>query len=189
MNSNLIRAMFPGKEPMSDEDYESVEHPRLEVHLHVATKFVQFGSLMGLTLVGSLVGAWRGRSLAAAGSGALRGARIGGVGGFVIAPVMTEMAVKGQVVGGRAEGRAGLAQHPDLPFFQNQRKRATPSRMMMLEPDRGQMRTDRFFFTGALGGLAVGGLLGPGLLTGALIGGASACVGAGLTNPMVLQDA
>ena len=54
---------------------------------------------------------------------------------------------------------------------------------------RGQMRTDRFFFTGALGGLAVGGFLGPGLFTGALIGGASACVGAGLTNPMVLQDA
>ena len=53
---------------------------------------------------------------------------------------------------------------------------------------RGQMRTDRFFFTGALGGLAVGGLLGPGLLTGALLGGAAACVGAGLTNPMVLQD-
>ena len=26
---------------MSDEDYESVEHPRLELHLHVATKFVQ----------------------------------------------------------------------------------------------------------------------------------------------------
>ena len=54
---------------------------------------------------------------------------------------------------------------------------------------RGQMRTDRFFFTGALGGLAVGGLVGPGLLTGALLGGASACVGAGLTNPMVLRDA
>ena len=29
-----------------------------------------------------------------------------------------------------------MAQHPDLPFFQNQRKRATPSRMMMVEPDR-----------------------------------------------------
>ena len=54
---------------------------------------------------------------------------------------------------------------------------------------RGQMRTDRFFFTGALGGLAVGGLLGPGLLTGALLGGAAACVGAGLTNPIMLQDA
>ena len=51
------------------------------------------------------------------------------------------------------------------------------------------MRTDRFFFTGALGGLAVGGLLGPGLLTGALLGGAAACVGAGLTNPIMLQDA
>ena len=33
----------------------------------------------------------------ASGSGVLRGARIGGVGGFVIAPIMTEMAVKGQV--------------------------------------------------------------------------------------------
>ena len=31
------------------------------------------------------------------GSGGLRGARIGGVGGIVIAPIMTEMAVKGQV--------------------------------------------------------------------------------------------
>ena len=49
------------------------------------------------------------------------------------------------------------------------------------------MRTDRFFFTGALGGLAVGGLLGPGLLTGALLGGAAGCVGAGLTNQTVLQ--
>ena len=49
------------------------------------------------------------------------------------------------------------------------------------------MRTDRFFFTGAHGGLAVGGLLGPGLLTGALLGGAAGCVGAGLTNPTVLQ--
>ena len=108
---------------MSNEDYESVEHPRLELHLHVATKFVQvtimmmmmmrmlicrydfggddaldggcdlfhdditaeilkglfdthhdallshcqLGSLVGLTLVGPLVGAWRGRSLGAAG--------------------------------------------------------------------------------------------------------------------------
>ena len=29
-----------------------------------------------------------------------------------------------------------MAQHPVFPFFQNQRKRATPSRMMMVEPDR-----------------------------------------------------
>ena len=29
------------KEPMSDEDYALIEHPRLELHLHVATKFVQ----------------------------------------------------------------------------------------------------------------------------------------------------
>ena len=29
------------KEPMCDEDYELIEHPRLELHLHVATKFVQ----------------------------------------------------------------------------------------------------------------------------------------------------
>ena len=36
----------------------------------------------------------------ASGSGALRGARIGGVGGLVIAPIMTEMAVKGQVTNG-----------------------------------------------------------------------------------------
>jgi len=165
MNSNLIRAMFPGKEPMSNEDYESVEHPRLELHLHVATKFVQLGSLVGLTLVGPLVGAWRGRSLAAAGSGGLRGARIGGVGGIVIAPIMTEMAVKGQ---------------------ENER---IFDRAYRIRYNRGQMRTDRFFFTGALGGLAVGGLVGPGLLTGALLGGASACVGAGLTNPMVLRDA
>ena len=34
----------------------------------------------------------------APGLGGLRGARIGGVGGIVIAPIMTEMAVKGQVV-------------------------------------------------------------------------------------------
>ena len=34
----------------------------------------------------------------ASGLGGLRGARIGGVGGIVIAPIMTEMAVKGQVV-------------------------------------------------------------------------------------------
>ena len=100
---------------MRDEDYQLVEHPRLELHIHVATKFVQviiatrmamsmlknliivagmlitcmlimvgaifllsltlimvlavlqFGSLVGLTLVGPLLGAWRGRSLAAAG--------------------------------------------------------------------------------------------------------------------------
>ena len=26
---------------MCDEDYELIEHPRLELHLHVATKFVQ----------------------------------------------------------------------------------------------------------------------------------------------------
>ena len=57
------------------------------------------------------------------------------------------------------------------------------------EITRGQMRTDRFFFTGAVGGLAVGGLLGPGLLTGALLGGAAGCVGAGLTNQVVLQEA
>ena len=31
---------------MSDEDYESVEHPRLELHLHVATKFVQVVIMM-----------------------------------------------------------------------------------------------------------------------------------------------
>merc|ERR550532_2228927 len=82
---------------MRDEDYQLVEHPRLELHIHVATKFVQFGSLVGLTLVGPLIGAWRGRSLAAAGFGGLRGARIGGVGGILIAPIMTEMAVSGQV--------------------------------------------------------------------------------------------
>ena len=67
MNSNLFRAMFPGKvisewwlfllcddflcwqwafhspekERMRDEDYQLVEHPRLELHIHVATKFVQ----------------------------------------------------------------------------------------------------------------------------------------------------
>ena len=29
-----------------------------------------------------------------------------------------------------------MAQHPDLPFFQYQRKRATLSRMTMVEPDR-----------------------------------------------------
>ena len=29
------------KEPMLEEDYELIEHPRLELHLHVATKFVQ----------------------------------------------------------------------------------------------------------------------------------------------------
>ena len=34
----------------------------------------------------------------ASGMGGLRGAKIGGVGGIVIAPIMTEMAVKGQVV-------------------------------------------------------------------------------------------
>ena len=26
---------------MRDEDYQLVEHPRLELHIHVATKFVQ----------------------------------------------------------------------------------------------------------------------------------------------------
>ena len=72
MDSNLLRAMFPSKvavpnlliwtlsvtfvikssgltkrnykEPMRDEDYELIEHPRLELHLHVATKFVQVPS-------------------------------------------------------------------------------------------------------------------------------------------------
>ena len=90
---------------MRDEDYQLVEHPRLELHIHVATKFVQviitmrmamsmlinvtagmmitflvsltlimvlavlqLGSFVGLALVGPLVGAWRGRSLAAAGT-------------------------------------------------------------------------------------------------------------------------
>ena len=40
------------------------------------------------------------------------------------------------MVEGRAGGRAGVAQHPVLPFFQYQRKRATPSRMITVEPDR-----------------------------------------------------
>ena len=53
---------------------------------------------------------------------------------------------------------------------------------------RGQMRTDRFFFTGALGGLALGGLLAPGFYTGAVLGGAAGCVGAGLTNERVLEN-
>ena len=29
-----------------------------------------------------------------------------------------------------------MAKHPEFPFFQNQRKRAIPSRMIMVEPDR-----------------------------------------------------
>ena len=97
---------------MCDEDYELIEHPRLELHLHVATKFVQvpthklnvcvyfqaedndyknymqmmpilcwntsqfdlfqFGSIMGLVLVGPIVGGFRGRSLAATGENLTR---------------------------------------------------------------------------------------------------------------------
>ena len=53
---------------------------------------------------------------------------------------------------------------------------------------RGQMRTDRFFFTGALGGLVLGGLLAPGFYTGAVLGGAAGCVGAGLTNKRVQEN-
>ena len=96
---------------MCDEDYELIEHPRLELHFHVATKFVevpthklnvceflaedyddkndmqmmiilcwntsqfdlfQFGSIMGLVVVGPIVGGFRGRSLAAAGENLAR---------------------------------------------------------------------------------------------------------------------
>ena len=41
-----------------------------------------------------------------------------------------------KVVGVWAGGRAGVAQHPDFPVFQYQRKSATPSRMMTVDPDK-----------------------------------------------------
>ena len=46
---------FLEKEPMSNEDYESVEHPRLELHLHVATKFVQVTMMMMMMTMRMLI--------------------------------------------------------------------------------------------------------------------------------------
>ena len=46
---------FLEKEPMSNEDYESVEHPRLELHLHVATKFVQVPMMMMMMTMRMLI--------------------------------------------------------------------------------------------------------------------------------------
>ena len=51
-----------------------------------------------------------------------------------------------KVVGGRAGGTdevLEVAQHPILPAFQYHKKRATPSRMMTVNPDRLPPRSDR----------------------------------------------
>ena len=162
MSGNLALAMFPMAGEMTQQQYEDIPQPRLELHLHVATKFIQLGGMAGLVVVGPLLGAYRGRSLLAAGAGAVRGARRGALGGAVVGPVMTELAVRGQ---------------EDDRIY---------SRAHRIRYNQGQMRTDRLFFSGSLGGLALGGLLGPGALTGAVLGGLAGCLTAGLTNPMVL---
>ena len=114
------------------------------------------GSLLGLCLVGPLVAAVRARSLGALLPGALRGARLGAAVGLLAGPGVTEMALRGQ------------------------EDEAVYSRALRIRYNRGQMRADRMFYSGGLGGLALGGILGPGAYTGAVLGGLGARVGGSL---------
>ena len=162
MSGNLALAMFPVFGEMTQEQYEAIPHPRLELHLHVTTKFIQLGGMAGLVVVGPLLGAYRGRTLLAAGAGAVQAARRGALGGVVVGPVMTEVAMRGQ------------------------EDEAIYSRAHRIRYNQEQMRTDRLFLSCGLGGLALGRVVGQGALTGAVLGGLAGCLAAGLTNPRVL---
>ena len=65
MTTNLFRALYLGQD-LSYEELSDIPHPRFEVHWHVMYKQVEFGGFVGMCLLGPLVGALRGRSLAAA---------------------------------------------------------------------------------------------------------------------------
>ena len=162
MSLGLPRCMFPWRE-MTQEEREDIPHPRAELQFHVATKTSQLGAGLGLVVVGPLVGGLRGKSFQGALQGGLRGGRIGLVVGFLTGPLLVELAMRGK------------------------EEEQIYDRALRIRYNQGQMRTDRFFFSGALGGLALGGLalgglLGPGLLGGAVLGGLGGCLGAGLTN-------
>ena len=65
MSTNRVKQIFLGSE-LSDAELEDIPSPRMELHAHVMTKFVQMSSILGASIIGPLVGLKRGRSIAAA---------------------------------------------------------------------------------------------------------------------------
>ena len=65
MSTNRVKQIFLGFE-LSDAELEDIPSPRMELHAHVMTKFVQMSSILGASIIGPLVGLKRGRSIAAA---------------------------------------------------------------------------------------------------------------------------
>merc|ERR1712014_250225 len=139
MTTNWLGVLLFDK-TLTDEEYEDIPYPRLELHTHVFWKHVQFGSIMGLCVVGPILGAVRGRSLAAIRTTAVKTGKMMTLGLPPLAPLFVEMTIK------------------------EQEEERVFDRSFRLRHNEGQLRADRYSLLSALAG---GLLSGP---SGAVVG-------------------
>jgi len=163
MSTNRVKQIFLGSE-LTDAELEDIPSPRMELHAHVMTKFVQMSSILGASIIGPLVGLKRGRSIAAAFRAAPLGGRIGLVFGMPASVAMTEMMIRGN--------------EPERVY----------DRCFRLRHNMCQNRVDRNSVYSGLAGAAVTGIagcpLGLGPATGFFLGVAGGCIGTGIYNAL-----
>ncbi|XP_023345631.1 uncharacterized protein LOC111714706 [Eurytemora carolleeae] len=80
---------------LSIEEYENIPQPRLELHTHVLYKGIQVGLVLGMGVIGPIVGYRKGKSLSSVMQYAVKGGKIGAGVMIPLAPIMTELTIRG----------------------------------------------------------------------------------------------
>lgn len=150
MKFQWTRNMFG--QTLEDDEIRVIKYPLQELVVHVTTKTIQAGAILGL-IIGPVVVLARGpRTLGAVTSTAIKAAKIGALIGVPAGPAMTYMRMKSANV-------------DDDGLY---------DRCYRLRYNRNQVRTDRFTYLGAAGGavgaIAMGGPLSTGVVMG-FVGG------------------
>jgi len=148
---------------LTDEQYEDIPKPRLELHVHVLYKNAEVGLFLGMGILGPLIGAYKGRSWQAVRSTALKGGKIGAGLMLPLAPLMTEKFIYG---------------NEDERIY---------DRAFRLRHHETQLRADRWATYGGLAGLSSTLITGVPLVNGGMVGFLAGSVSAGIYSNLIMK--